>query len=46
MRNGVTDKLSIMLITISLVAWSAGPAAALDLNPFSMISIAVQTTPR
>ena len=42
MRNGVTDKISIMLITISLVAWSAGPAAALDLNPFSMIKNIVE----
>ena len=42
MRNGVTDKLSIVLITISLVAWSAGPAAALDLNPFSIIKSAVE----
>lgn len=42
MLNGVTDKLSIMLITISLVAWSAGSAAALDLNPFSMIKSAVE----
>ena len=42
MRNGVINKLSIVLFTVPLVAWGIGPAAALDLNPFSAIKSAVE----
>ena len=44
MRNAGIDKLSAVLFIVMLVAWgtAAGPAAALNLNPFSAIKSAVE----
>lgn len=44
MRNGVINKLCAAFFTFLLVAWGvgAGPAAALELNPFSAIKSAVE----
>jgi hyperosmotically inducible protein len=44
MRNGVINKLCAVFFTFLLVAWGVGtgPAAALELNPFSAIKSAVE----
>ena len=42
MRNRLLNILSAFVLTAPLVAWGIGPAAALDLNPFSAIKSAVE----
>ena len=44
MRNEVINKLSIVFLTVLLVAWDGGtrPQAAFELNPFSAIKSAVE----
>jgi hyperosmotically inducible protein len=41
-RNRLLNILLAFVLIAPLVAWSAGPAVALDLNPFSEIKSAVE----